>query len=328
MAAQLGMFILIAAVNVLTLVVMALTPMLQTIPNLYIAALAVTDLAVSFNQLLAVPWTWPPTHVYFEVYPGLCLFYKCLVFVNELNSLLLIGLIGVDRFLYIHCPFWYKRVVTKKAVTVAVLLVYLVSNTVAVACRVSPLPDRFPGCDLLALLYDTYLFSYLIGFVFFFICLTLFVSYGVVIRTAMRQARAIRASQFQVSMSFSASFSDNGELQRQLQKRLDDGFNLRIAKKMAGVFLVLVICWTPYSLVGLIGPEKVDTQIIVVSAFLAAFNSFANFGVYALADREFRAAMFRLFLRSEYRDSKVSESVGSFSARASSTSARASSTAF
>jgi hypothetical protein len=67
--------------------------------------------------------------------------------------------------------------------------------------------------------------------------------------------------------------------------------SLKIAKKMAGVFVCLFVCWTPFIVVGLYGPERVGQEGVVTVAFLVAFNSASNFAVYALGDREFRTAI-------------------------------------
>ncbi|KAL8584793.1 hypothetical protein ACOMHN_037498 [Nucella lapillus] len=291
MTAQVIMFVTIAMVNVLTLVVMAMTPKLQTIPNMYIAALAVSDLVVSFNQLMAIPWTSPRYHMHFENTASLCLFFKCMLHINELTSIFIIAVIGMDRYLYIQHPFWYLRIVTKRKVKVTVVMVWCVSFIIALPFRFTDSGDKYPGCDPYALLYDSVIAGYFNGVLFFAICFVLFVSYGIVIRSAVRQARAIQSLLPRIVTS---SASAGAPPMRVQQENVEASLSLKIVQKMAGVFLMLFVCWTPYVLIGLIGPKSVGHQAVLMSGFLAAFNSAANFGVYALADREFRLATFRI----------------------------------
>ncbi|XP_076471350.1 beta-3 adrenergic receptor-like [Babylonia areolata] len=291
MGAQVLMFIAIATVNILTLVVMAMTPKLQTIPNMYIAALAVSDLVVSFNQVMAIPWTSPEHHVHFENHSSLCMFFKCLLHINELTSLFIIAVIGMDRFLYIQHPFWYLRIVTKRKVKVTVVMVWCLSFVIALSFRMSDSGDKYPGCDSYALLYDSETAGYFNGVLFFLICSVLFVAYGIVIRSAVKQARAIQAL---LPRTVTPPSNTEAPPLRVHEQNVEASLSLKIVQKMAGVFLMLFVCWTPYVLIGLIGPKSVDHRVVLMSGFLAAFNSAANFGVYALADREFRSATFRI----------------------------------
>ncbi|XP_070200676.1 beta-3 adrenergic receptor-like [Littorina saxatilis] len=307
MVAQVCMFVAIATVNVLTLVVMAMTPRLQTIPNTYITSLAVSDLVVSVNQLIAIPWTYPASHGYFEAHPALCMFFKCLLHVNELTSIFTIVLIGVDRFLYIRHPFWYLRVVTKSKVKTAIVLAWVASFVTAIPIRVAPSEQKYPGCDAKALLYDSGVAGYVHGVLFFLLCFTLFLSYGIVIRTAVKQTRAIRATQthnisitdaetsvYETNTHNLPSLQTVAPKKRRRESNLEAKLSLKIVQKMAGVFVVLFVCWTPYILIGLIGPTKVKQELVLLTGFLAAFNSAANFAVYALGDREFRGAIAKL----------------------------------
>ena len=293
----------IATLNALTLVTLATTPKLQTIPNMYIASLAVADLFVAATQAVLVAWQHPISHRVFEDCRALCLFLQCLCSAVEASSILSVLLITMDRYVYIEYPFFYARVVTRTKVKVVIAVSWIICILSTLLCRVviGIFVDRdFDGCDVYAMLYESSAMAFFNGIAFLVICIIICVLYGVLLRTASRHARVIEGT-FPIHIqTVSATSAATGRRTRKAA-RIKARLSLKAVKRMAGVFFILFSCWLPFFLVGLIGPKEVSVDVVHAFALLGVSNSAANFTVYALADKDFRDAVNKL-LRPRLRD--------------------------
>ncbi|KAK7480408.1 hypothetical protein BaRGS_00028327 [Batillaria attramentaria] len=306
-AGHVALFFAIMTTNLLTLVAIATTPQLQTIPNMHIASLAVSDLLVSVTQATCIFWQHPDFYRYFAEGWFLCFFLKCMAFLSESSSITAITAIAVDRFVYIRFPFFYIRVVTKTRVKIAIILLWAYSAVTSVLIRSTRFQTKYSGCDAYAMAYDSEDNGRAMGASLLSIFVVLFVLYGVVIWTAVKQVKVIGVShQLGVIRRSPTNVTASPE-EPAGQAAVKARLKLKSVTRMAGVCIMMFVCWSPFLLIGLIGPKTVSPDgVIFVSAILAASNSVANFAVYGLSDREFRAAVTRLLRR--LRSNRVSAS--------------------
>lgn len=274
--------ILILVVNSLTLVVLATTPQLRTISNMYIASLALADIMVGIMAVVLSMWMHPALHPYFAGSDTLCVFLKFFICVSESSSVLTLILVSVDRFLFIMHPFFYLRVVSKRKVMAALAASWAICTLVGLIFHVFTSNSRiFQGCDINAVAFLSKEMNYLYVIGFAVICVFLSVLYGIIVRAAVRQARAIAES---TSMT-----SEHKSRASKTAKH-----SVKLLLRMSGVCGTYFVCWWPILLVSAMGPSRVSTDVVVTCLYLGALNSAANFPIYALADPDFRSAVRRL----------------------------------
>lgn len=282
----------IVTVNTLTLVAIATTPKLQTIPYMYVASLSVSDLLVGVSVFSGLFWLHPATHGFFQESWFLCLGSKWVIFLTESSSVVSLVLIATDRFIYIKHPFFYARAVTTTRVKVMIASAFLFCVILTILGRLiiglSEGSDVDRGCGVYFMLYESTASSRFIGGLFLAVCVSLFVLYGIVLKIAVKQARSVEALHYAVNNSTIATISSSN--QRVRKARL----SLKAVKRMAGVFIVLFVCWLPFVTVGFMEPSSVSDDVILTFAVLAIFNSTANFFVYGLTDRDLRNTIWKI----------------------------------
>ena len=77
---------------------------------------------------------------------------------------------------------------------------------------------------------------------------------------------------------------------------------VRIAKRLAWVFLFLLACWLPYIILSLAEHGGQNPYLTGTVGLLVITNSTANFMVYSISDSELRRAILRLFRRSHRQE--------------------------
>ena len=77
---------------------------------------------------------------------------------------------------------------------------------------------------------------------------------------------------------------------------------VRIAKRLAWVFLFLLACWLPYIILSLAEHGGQNPYLTGTVGLLVIINSTANFMVYSISNSELRRAILRLFRRSHRQE--------------------------
>lgn len=272
--------------NLLILIAIATTTRLRVKANVYIAALSVADFIVGLYRVGTLLWLNEATHDVFADNYWLCQIYATVAFVACEASIVILLVIAVDRFVYIIYPFLYERVVTPKRMIGFVLSMFPFFIVHASLLRFFETgPDTKCGVDVVFPKTPLSTFVHLV--LYSAISLTNFTLYFLIFRKAYQQAKAIN------SMIVSTQLSRNQEAEK---RRISH--NVRLVKRMALVWGIFCILWTPYFVTSAFRFQNfIPGDVKLSFAILGPFNSAFNVGVYAYQDNEFRVAFKRMLCK-------------------------------
>nr|XP_061798904.1 cannabinoid receptor type 1B-like [Nerophis lumbriciformis] len=199
-------------------------------------------------------------------------------------------LTAIDRYISIHRPMAYKRIVTKNKAVVAFSLMWSVSIAFALLpllgwnCKRlnSVCSDIFPLIDQRYLMFWIGMTSVLLIFIIYAYMFILWKSHHHAVRMLNRTS--------QRSVIVYTAEGTKVQTVRPEQARMD----LRLAKTLVLILVALILCWGPllaimvYDLLG-----KVDDLIKTVFAFcsmLCLLNSTVNPVIYAMRSKDLRRA--------------------------------------
>ncbi|XP_041349180.1 histamine H2 receptor-like [Gigantopelta aegis] len=254
--------------NMMTILAVYRNVPLQTNPNMYVVSLAVADLIVGVYVFFDSFWYNALTeddiaHCTLCNLSNLCAFYTSLF-----ASMVSLVLISADRFLYICYPFQYEYLVTRRKIQTIIIATWIISVTLGTF----PIYFDFEF-DMLPVWYEIYLEKTIFASVF---VITL-VLYAGIVKTARRQLKSIEAT------------------------TVDPAHSRSVGKNWKGVRLMLLVCggffvcWCPYHLCIVISHVSYVSEDVLDALFpLGILNSGVNFVIYALMNRDFRAAFYRI----------------------------------
>uniref|UniRef100_UPI002FE4FA97 Soluble cytochrome b562,Cannabinoid receptor 1 n=1 Tax=Homo sapiens TaxID=9606 RepID=UPI002FE4FA97 len=219
-------------------------------------------------------------------------------------------LIAIDRYISIHRPLAYKRIVTRPKAVVAFCLMW----TIAIVIAVLPLlgwnceklqsvcSDIFPHID------KTYLMFW-IGVVS---VLLLFIVYAYMYILWKAHSHAVRMIQRGTQKSIIIHTSEDGKVQvtRPDQARMD----IELAKTLVLILVVLIICWGPllaimvYDVFGKM--NKLIKTVFAFCSMLCLLNSTVNPIIYALRSKDLRHAFRSMFPSCEGTAQPLDNSMG------------------
>ncbi|KAM8833502.1 cannabinoid receptor type 1B-like [Synchiropus picturatus] len=199
-------------------------------------------------------------------------------------------LTAIDRYISIHRPLAYKRIVTKTKAIIAFSLMWTISIIISMLpllgwnCKDlnSACSDIFPLIDLRYLMFWIGITSILLLFIIYAYIFILWKSHHHAVRMLSRSS--------QRSVIVYTAEGTKVQTVRPEQARMD----LRLAKTLVLILVALIICWGPlmaimvYDLFG-----KVNDFIKTVFAFcsmLCLLNSTANPVIYAMRSKDLRRA--------------------------------------
>ncbi|XP_069462619.1 cannabinoid receptor 1 [Ambystoma mexicanum] len=203
-------------------------------------------------------------------------------------------LTAIDRYISIHRPLAYRRIVTRTKAVIAFCVMWTIAIIIAVLpllgwnCKKleSVCSDIFPHID------ETYLMFW-IGVT---TVLLLFIVYAYMYILWKAHSHAVRMLQRGTQKSIIIHTNEDGKVQvtRPEQTRMD----IRLAKTLVLILVVLIICWGPllaimvYDVFG-----KMSNAIKTVFAFcsmLCLMNSTVNPIIYALRSQDLRHAFWSM----------------------------------
>ncbi|KAM9786977.1 cannabinoid receptor type 1B-like [Syngnathus typhle] len=286
LALTLGTFTVLE--NLMVLCVILHSQTLRSRPSYhFIGSLAVADLIGS----IIFVYSFLDFHVlHRKDSPEVFLFKLAGVIASFTASVGSLFLTAIDRYISIHRPVAYKRIVTKTKAVVAFSLMWSVSIVFSLLpllgwnCKRlnSVCSDIFPLIDQRYLMFWIGMTSILLLFIIYAYIFILWKSHHHAVRMLSRTS--------QRSIIVYTAEGTRVQTVRPEQARMD----LRLAKTLVLILVALIICWGPllaimvYDLLG-----KVDDFIKTVFAFcsmLCLLNSTVNPIIYAMRSKDLRRA--------------------------------------
>ncbi|XP_062253653.1 cannabinoid receptor type 1B-like [Platichthys flesus] len=290
LALTLGTFTVLE--NLIVLCVILHSQTLRSRPSYhFIASLAVADLIGS----IIFVYSFLDFHVlHRKDSPTIFLFKLAGVIASFTASVGSLFLTAIDRYISIHRPMAYKRIVTKTKAVVAFSVMWTISIVISLLpllgwnCKQlnSVCSDIFPLMDQRYLMFWIGMTSILLLFIIYAYMFILWKSHHHVVRMLSRSS--------QRSVIVYTAEGTKVQTARPEQARMD----LRLAKTLVLILVALIICWGPllaimvYDLFG-----KVNDFIKTVFAFcsmLCLLNSTINPVIYAMRSKDLRRAFLNI----------------------------------
>nr|XP_015825420.2 cannabinoid receptor type 1B [Nothobranchius furzeri] len=290
LALTLGTFTVLENLMVLCVILHAQT--LRSRPSYhFIGSLAVADLIGS----IIFVYSFLDFHVlHRKDTPNVFLFKLAGVIASFTASVGSLFLTAIDRYISIHRPMAYKRIVTKTKAVIAFSLMWSISIVISLLpllgwnCKRlgSVCSDIFPLIDQKYLMFWIGITSILLLFIIYAYMFILWKSHHHAVRMLSRSS--------QRSMIVYTAEGAKVQTVRPEQARMD----LRLAKTLVLILVALIICWGPllaimvYDLFG-----KVNDFIKTVFAFcsmLCLLNSTVNPIIYAMRSKDLRRAFINI----------------------------------
>lgn len=290
LALTLGTFTVLE--NLMVLCVIFHSQTLRSRPSYhFIGSLAVADLIGS----IIFVYSFLDFHVlHRKDSPNVFLFKLAGVIASFTASVGSLFLTAIDRYISIHRPMAYKRIVTKTKAVIAFSVMWTISVVISLLpllgwnCKRlnSVCSDIFPLIDQKYLMFWIGMTSILLLFIIYAYMFILWKSHHHAVRMLSRSS--------QRSMIVYTAEGTKVQTVRPEQARMD----LRLAKTLVLILVALIICWGPllaimvYDLFG-----KVNDFIKTVFAFcsmLCLLNSTANPVIYAMRSKDLRRAFLNI----------------------------------
>ncbi|XP_066466153.1 cannabinoid receptor 1 isoform X1 [Tiliqua scincoides] len=280
--------------NLLVLCVILHSRSLRCRPSYhFISSLAVADLLGS----VIFVYSFVDFHVFHRKdSPNVFLFKLGGVTASFTASVGSLFLTAIDRYISIHRPLSYKRIVTRSKAVVAFCVMWTIAIVIAVLpllgwnCKKlnSVCSDIFPLIDE----------NYLLFWIGVTSVLLLFIVYAYMYILWKAHGHAVRMLQRGTQKSIIIHTSGDGKVQqitRPEQTRMD----IRLAKTLVLILVVLIICWGPllaimvYDVFGKM--NKLVKTIFAFCSMLCLLNSTVNPIIYALRSKDLRHAFRSMF---------------------------------
>lgn len=287
--------------NFMVCLVVYLHRRLRTVTNYFIVSLAVSDLLIS---VLSVPFRIHQTlhNGAYCLNTALCWTWLLTDLTCACASICNLAAISVDRYIAIVHPFKYHSLMTTRVgwLVIAVVWTYSVAWAALSSFNWTNLgkehlfTERYQCRKL-----DRIFYTVATTMDFYVPLLIVLIMYGLVFRVAMNQARAV------------ASLQPTSNRDRRGRRfSINIVKEVKAAKTLAIVIGAFVICWFPFFTLLMISLWKLEllreprvseqTLLGLRGTFtyvLPIINSTLNPIIYALFNRDFRSAFFRLFQR-------------------------------
>ncbi|XP_035598129.1 cannabinoid receptor type 1A-like [Oncorhynchus keta] len=290
MALTLGTFTVLE--NLIVLCVILHSHILRCRPSYhFIGSLAVADLLGS----VIFVYSFLDFHVlHRKDSPNVFLFKLSGVIASFTASVGSLFLTAIDRYISIHRPMAYKRIVTKNKAVIAFCMMWTISIVIAILpllgwnCKQlnSVCSDIFPLIDEKYLMFWIGMTSVLLLFIIYAYMFILWKAHHHTVRMMSRSS--------QKSIIVYAADGTKAQTMRPEQTRMD----IRLAKTLVLILVVLIICWGPVLAIMVYDLFwKMNNVIKTVFAFcsmLCLLNSTVNPVIYALRSKDLRRAFLNI----------------------------------
>ncbi|CDQ67940.1 unnamed protein product [Oncorhynchus mykiss] len=290
MALTLGTFTVLE--NLIVLCVILHSHILRCRPSYhFIGSLAVADLLGS----VIFVYSFLDFHVlHRKDSPNVFLFKLSGVIASFTASVGSLFLTAIDRYISIHRPMAYKRIVTKNKAVIAFCMMWTISIVIAILpllgwnCKQlnSVCSDIFPLIDEKYLMFWIGMTSVLLLFIIYAYMFILWKAHHHTVRMMSRSS--------QKSIIVYTADGTKAQTMRPEQTRMD----IRLAKTLVLILVVLIICWGPVLAIMVYDLFwKMNNVIKTVFAFcsmLCLLNSTVNPVIYALRSKDLRRAFLNI----------------------------------
>ncbi|KAK6171425.1 hypothetical protein SNE40_019618 [Patella caerulea] len=271
--------IFICSGNFLTIIAVWRTPVLRTVPNMYVTSLAVADFIAGAVILLQVPIFIPSVkHIVSDI-KYLCLFRHVTFFVSVSMSVVSMVAIAFDRTIYISCPLRYMQLATTKRTWMVIVCMWIFSLLIGTMPFYYNNWKPCMNCSIFRVLkmeYQVYIQTSL----FAFFCILTACCYGNILRIARRQQRQILEQTTRSRQSHKPQLAQD----------------LKLVKLFGLVFGVFFICYLP-AIISVAGGHLgiyVPQMVTNITVPILVLNSGMNFVVYAVKNKDFRRAFVKM----------------------------------
>ncbi|XP_078591151.1 adenosine receptor A2b-like [Branchiostoma floridae x Branchiostoma japonicum] len=277
--------------NSLVIIAVAVTRKLQVATNFYIVSLSVADLIIGVIAATFHIHNTVHGHPLVTENYGSCLFYWISLISIFCVSVFNLLALSIDRYIAVMKPLHYHNIMTWKARTGLLVLVWLV------ACGLGSLqlfglcyPQQFlktGECSVMDI-FDHYSIGHFFITPVLISLVCIIVMYGLVFRAARRQTQRISAVQPMMTT----------------EQRKQNVFlgTMKAVKTLSIILGCLLICWLPMILIMwltiIIGNTGLDPKIFFTLVYTLPFtNSAVNPIVYAYRDKVFRKSFYSIFCK-------------------------------
>ena len=267
---------------------------------MYVVSLASSDALVGVLQWVVGSHYLPRATDWFDNTAFACVGMFSVTYIATIGSAFNIKLIALDRYFHITRPLLYERLVTERRVLVAIgcawLAAFLIGGTPIVfntfqTARVCTLEEVVP----------TVFRSYICASIFVVCCFLIFVVYAEIGWLSHRTLKTISQTRGNLAWPQTHNGTGPGEASAAQAPRLASNprrpqrGSFKAVKLFVVVFGCLVVCWSPYFIVEMIGVfKKVDKGVYQYCLILGFLNSGVNALVYPLFSKDFRRALKRM----------------------------------
>ncbi|XP_019952171.1 adenosine receptor A1 [Paralichthys olivaceus] len=272
--------------NVLVVLVVCVNRALRDTTFSFIVSLAVADIAVG---VLVIPLAIIIS-LGFNTQFYTCLFLSCLLLIITQSSILSLLAIAIDRYLRVKIPIRYSTIVTQGRAYVAVCLCWILSVLTGLVPMIGwnnrDVQGNLSTSSEIVCKFTTVMrMDYMVYFNFFgwvVVPLTIMIALYAEIFRVIRQ-----------QLNRRAEATCDGE--RYYQKEL------RLAKSLALVVFLFVVCWLPIHIMNCIDffcPQcYIPKSAMYVGIFMSHVNSALNPMVYAFRIKRFRITLVQITRR-------------------------------
>ena len=281
------LMLFICSVNMLTLVTVGYHRNMWTVPNMYVASLAMADFLTGLQVMYGMLPLFPSLKVVFDHDKMLCLWKHVTLFTAVTTSILNMDLIAIDRWAYITHPFAYTRLATVKKALIIIACTWFIGIFLG---TVSLYVNKWNNdCRFFKVLDENYQ-VYVQGGLFCASTVVIAGCYLHIFRIVVKQRATILKQKKSVCLSIDATGKDGKKSNDRKMKKLRRDWNLI---KMFGImFGVFFCCVTPVMICGVLtyklGILQGATSITVP---LVILNSGMNFFIYVFRNRQFQLAV-------------------------------------
>ena len=260
---------------------------LRTVPNMFIASLAVSDMSMAvfvmpltFHSLVSSGWA-STTHA--------CVMQGYLIFAFAMASLHTLTAISIDRYFYIVRPNMYRNIYTKKNTLVIILAIWA-------SVFVYPLPPAFissmpysfqPGkCTCMYFFESSLVYSLFLDVLFIGTPMTVMIACYFMVFLAARQNNR------QVAVMKQDATVDNASIALNIEE-------VKITKSLAVLLIAFAACWGPVGVVDVMdlvnGEARLSRAVYMFYIVVVFLSCSLNPFIYGLMNRKFRREIRKFF---------------------------------